>query len=149
MRVVLWAGERVRKREVGGLDELVLGVDEPRVLGVFGMEGRTAGMGGRGLLIVVDEGVDLVTLVNEEEGVDLVTLPVLVVGMEADLVTLPVLATGVGVSGSGVVGDVVRRLSLADLVIMRDTKVSSWSSMDSVAAWALVWLLLSSPVSRD
>lgn len=142
LRVTFWAGERVRKREVGAFEELVvLGV---RALGVFGMGARMAGMGGRGLLILV------VVVVGVAARVDLVTRLVLVaVETEADLVTLPVLAMGmgVGVSGSGVVGDAVRPASFADLVIMRDTKVSSCSSMDPVAVLVLVWLL-SAPVSR-
>lgn len=116
LRLTFWAGERVLKREVFEV--------EVEFLGVFGTGARTAGMGGRGLC----------TLVALET---LAVVVVVVVGTEADLVTLPVLTVGVclvildavgfGMAGSVVVGDVMRVLSLEDLVIMRDTKVLDWS----------------------
>jgi len=98
---------------------------EVEFLGMFGTGARVAGMGGRGLCILVA----LATLV---------VVVVVVVGTETDLIALPVLAAGVclvvlavgvgvGVPGSEVVGDVMRVLSLEDLVIMRDTKVLDWS----------------------
>ena len=138
LRVLLCAGERVRKREVGGLDEEVEGSVE--ALGVFGTEGRMAGMGGRGLLVFMEEEEALVT-----RPVAVVVVVAVGVAVRVDLLVTLEVVVGVWISGSGVVvvgGDVVRRaLSLADLVIMRDTKVSSCSSMDSVAAWILIWLL--------
>lgn len=125
LRVVFWAGERVRNREVEDLD--VLACLRVRALGVLGMGARTAGRGGRGLLVVLDE--------VEGEGADLVTRPA-AAAAAVDLVTLVTLvAVWLGTSGSGMAGDVVRPLSRADLVTMRETKVSSCSSMESEAVW--------------
>lgn len=116
LRLTFWAGESVRKREVFEV--------EVELLGVFGAGARTAGVGGRGLCILVALVTLEVVVVGVGTKADLVVLPVLTVGV--CLVALAV-GAGVGVPGSGVVGDVKRVLSLEDLVIMRDTKVLDWS----------------------